>query len=241
MVFTTLLFSGVGSDIANAQSIYVDPDKDDDRPPLTFYNIPREKKIIVPKQDDETTRRRSPFFNTQPTPPRSSQGYVPQKYRSSTEFEKAFYANCTKQDSPYFTENGKHQFCACAADRINAAVPASKRTLITERSDAGQALRNQVAIDVYAPCMHHPVKDMLFQNCVQNDDVERSSRNASGLCDCISESMADFVASRAPAVMRTEIAKNPNVRNPLGAFLASDSYQDRSRQVLLACIQESTF
>ena len=31
------------TDMARAQSIYVDPDRDDDRPPLTFYNIPKEK------------------------------------------------------------------------------------------------------------------------------------------------------------------------------------------------------
>ena len=100
------------------------------------------------------------------------------------------------------------------------------------QDQSGRDATNKIIINVYAPCMEFPVRDLVFQKC-QKDAFQAGQK----ICSCLANNMASYVRQRAAADLPAILAQNPNAFDPMNAIVTSPSYEQKEKRIALGCIQ----
>lgn len=144
----------------------------------------------------------------------------------------SYQQNCIAQPNPNITPQTQQIFCACTAEQLKKTLTVEDMAATRGNDQAARDAMNKTIVNVYAPCMEFPVRDMVFMKC-QKDAYQAGQQ----ICQCLSSNMAKYVSQRAKSDLPAILAANPNVTDPMQAIVESPDYQQMEKRIALGCIQ----
>jgi len=152
-------------------------------------------------------------------------------------FSKAFYTNCKNQQQQSLKPDTHELLCACSAANLQQGkMNVTEISQMREDSPQGQAMRNKMLTEIYAPCIEFPTHDLISSRCLSDPKIKLATKQPAKVCGCMADRVSRHLADNAQEIIRAELAVNPNNLDPLGIFLNSAAYETQSRQALVACV-----
>lgn len=170
-----------------------------------------------------------------PAPAATQTGAVTEN--KETAFAKAYYLNCKKQNQNALKPDTQELLCSCSAANLQAGkMSIAEIKQMRENTPVGQEMRNKMLVEIYAPCIEFPTHDLIKGSCLSDPKIKVATKNPAALCGCMADKVSRHLADNAQEIIRSELEKNPNNLDPLGIFLNSATYEQQSRQALMACV-----
>lgn len=151
----------------------------------------------------------------------------------SNEQAQKYYESCATNRDERMSVATQDAFCQCSARGFKKHITIEDlTTLSTETGQAARDITNKMLINLYAPCMEHPVRDLVMNKCKQ--DAFQAGHK---ICECMASKMANYMSTRAGSELDAILKKTPDVYDPLGAITSSKSYEAQEKRTILQCIQ----
>lgn len=152
--------------------------------------------------------------------------------RISDEGKQAYFRNCLQQTDERISEQTHAIFCQCTAHFMQQNMSVEEiQTMSTQTQDARNIL-NKVVIQVYAPCMEFPVRDLIYNECRKEKD-----QVSNDICTCLADEMASYTAQTAQERLTTVLQTTPNITDPMDPIINSDAFHEKEKMVAMECIQ----
>lgn len=149
------------------------------------------------------------------------------------ETAQSYYQNCASQPEQNMSKETQDLFCKCTSFQMQKNMTIEDIQTMAQQSQAGRNALNRMILDVYAPCMEFPVRDLIFNNCRSNEFQVNA-----GICACLSSKMAAFTAESAQAELKQILQTTPNITDPLGPIIESPKFKQMEKRLALECIQQ---
>lgn len=158
----------------------------------------------------------------------------------SQDMAKKYYENCKSRPDPMnaMSAQSKDMLCTCTAAQMMKSMTVEDIKIMGGNDQPARNALNKMLTEVYAPCMEFPARDLVYGNCVANPQLKAAAPNLEGLCGCVAGQAAQYIAANGPGLMRSELAKNPNVTDPLGPLMHSDGFTKASQAFTMQCLQQ---
>lgn len=148
-----------------------------------------------------------------------------------------YYKNCKAKPPGIMSGETQDMLCSCTAGKLMENLSIEDMRTMTEETQEGRNMLNKMLIEVYAPCMEFPVKDLILDQCLKDPQLRTMSKNLDGLCGCVASGTAEYIATNGPDVLRQVLAKTPNITDPLGPMMESDAFQKEVQGRTMKCLQ----
>lgn len=142
-----------------------------------------------------------------------------------------YYQTCLQQKDERLTAETQDIFCKCTASQTTK-MSVEEFQAMARQDQSGRDATNKMILNVYAPCMEFPVRNLVFGKCQQN-----AYQAGAQICGCLANNMATYVRERAVKDLPQILAQNPNVYDPMEAIVSSPSYENMEKRIALGCIQ----
>lgn len=164
--------------------------------------------------------------------------FSPQEMEAMADFSNEYYKGCVQQPHRILSGEKLELLCACMSAGINESLSLDEMRTLVAHTPEGQTQRQAMMTDIYVPCMETPVRDLLMQGCLADENVQSRLTNRSDVCDCMAQSLSDHVQAIAPAYIENAMQDNPDLESPLAQIFSSPSYFETAQTTLVACIQQ---
>lgn len=149
----------------------------------------------------------------------------------SDEMAQSYYQNCNMKSDPNVSKDTQDIFCQCTAMHMQKFMSLEDMKQMQDPNPQRARLSmNKVILDVYAPCMEFPVRDLLFNTC-----KKRGAPSAA--CDCLANEMGKYTAASAQQMLYDILQKNPNIVDPMGPIVNSPKFKAKEQQAAQSCAQ----
>jgi len=143
-----------------------------------------------------------------------------------------FYEACATNRDERMSTKTQDAFCQCSARGYYKHITQEDLTDLRTDDQRQRNAMNKLALELYAPCMEHPIRDMVYNKCTK--DAYQAGQK---ICRCMATKMANYTATRAQAELATILKNNPNVSDPLHAITHSKAYEAQEKRIVMQCIQ----
>ncbi len=148
----------------------------------------------------------------------------------SSEMARDYITNCNKQTDERMSKETQDIFCRCTALQMQKNISVEDMQAM---SSGDRDAANKILINVYAPCMEFPVRDLIFNKC--RKDAYQAGKQ---ICDCMATKVAAYTAEQAQEQLENILKYNPDVYDPMQEIIESNGFQKYEKRVVLECIQE---
>lgn len=152
------------------------------------------------------------------------------------DFAGRYYQNCMAQDHPLLQGENLELLCGCTAAQLSKVMTVEQVRQMQEDTADGQYQRNRMMMFVYAPCIEHPTRALVLDQCMNDPKVRGAMKNFKTVCNCLADGMAAFMKERAPGVIESAIKYNEKDIDPLRRLLESKAFDDMSQAKMRECI-----
>lgn len=144
-----------------------------------------------------------------------------------------YYQSCMARSAADQTMSAetKDKYCQCTAIEMKRSMTMEEVKATTGNDQAARNAINKVMTRVYAPCMQHPVRDLIAQSCATKITNPK-------ICSCVSENMAAYTTREAQTQLPAILAANPNVTDPTKAFMESSAFEQNQKQIAMKCAMQ---
>lgn len=147
----------------------------------------------------------------------------------SDQFTKSFYGNCLNKSDPNITSETLDIFCQCNAMHMQKYLTMEDmQEMSNPDPQRARIAANKILLDVYAPCMEFPVRDLLFNTC-------RKRGAPAAACECLSREMGKYTAKTAQQTLYDILQKQPYITDPMGPIVNSPAFKKREQSVAQEC------
>ena len=153
--------------------------------------------------------------------------------RMSDQGTETYFGNCMDLRDERMSEETQAIFCECTSLQMQQNISVEEIQAMRGNDQRARNVINKVMLNVYAPCMEFPVRDLIYNKCRENKF--QASQN---ICSCLSEEMGKFTATSAKASLGNVLASNPNITDPMGPILESPEFVNHEKRTALSCIQQ---
>jgi len=151
----------------------------------------------------------------------------------SSEQAISYQQSCVNNRDERMTFDTQKLFCECTAHHMMSSLTVEDLMMVQGDGQAARNAINKMMMNVYAPCMEFPVRDLIFGRCMENEyQVEK------GICECLANKMADYSAEKAQKYLSEILRDNPNIEDPMGPIVNHASFRQHEKRLALSCIQE---
>ena len=147
-----------------------------------------------------------------------------------------YYDNCKNKSDPNITPITQKLLCACTAVQLFKNMSVGDVDSMALQNQAGRLALNKMIIDVYAPCMKHPAKELYYQNCITNPETQNLTKNPEKTCSCMSSNIASYLSTRGVDVFQKILRENPNITDPMAALSNDKTFQKFTQTQLMGCL-----
>jgi hypothetical protein len=172
-----------------------------------------------------------------PAPAKAPSGGTP----LSDEKTKEFYSQCVSKPAPPMTAESQAALCACTAEKMQQTMTVEDQKVLAQNDQEGRNMLNRMLLNVYAPCMNIPVKDMLEKQCLQDMQAKPAppGTNIADICRCMASKTGLWLSTNGRELMSQVLAANPNITDPMGPVMEDASFKSASTQNLTSCLSGS--
>lgn len=147
----------------------------------------------------------------------------------SDEFANSFYGNCLNKPDPNISTETQDIFCQCAAMHMQKFLTIEDmQQMSSPDPHRARMAANKILLDVYAPCMEFPVRDLLFNTC-------RKRGAPAAACECLAREMGKYTSQSAQQTLYDIIQKQPYITDPLGPIVNSPNFKAKEQAVAQEC------
>jgi hypothetical protein len=227
-IFILALILSVAPVQTYATEIFVRPNaaKPAETSPQPYATKPVEPLAIKPKPAQ-------PIESTTEAPPQDTQA---KPTANIADFAQRYYGNCTKQNHPVLKGQNLDMMCSCTAAKIQSSMSVEQMKAMQEQTEAGQFARNQMLLNVYAPCIEFPTRALILDQCLNNAQLKNTLKNYTQTCGCLGDGMASYMKDKAPAAIQEALSRKVDNFDPLRALLESPEFDSSQQQMLQTCI-----
>jgi len=147
-----------------------------------------------------------------------------------------YFENCLAAPSPNMSAETHEYLCACTSAQMMDNMTVKDVKTMTEQTQAGRFAMNKMLVQVYAPCMNYPAKELYYKNCITDPKTATLSKNPEKTCTCLSNSVANYLSNQGPAIFSEILNRNPNAVDPMAALADDPKFQKFTKSKLLSCV-----
>lgn len=137
-----------------------------------------------------------------------------------------YYDECLKRKHAYISQAGKELLCGCTSQRMETDLSYEDVVALFNDKDKAPDVHRELLQVSYGQCIRHPVNLMVYNDCMNMDALKPLGQKAQHVvCKCQSDTMSRFLTINGQDVVRLELSRNPENVDPLGSYLASDSFR----------------
>lgn len=152
------------------------------------------------------------------------------------DFSNAYYKNCMAQDHPILKGESLKLLCGCTAAKLPEAMTIPQLQAMATSTAEGDLQRSRMMMFVYAPCMEHPTKALILDQCMGDPKVRNGLKHANRVCECLGDEMGKFMKERGPRVIEGALRRNVKDLDPLGSLMQSKAFDKASQAALQDCM-----
>lgn len=161
---------------------------------------------------------------------------IPEPQATIEDYANRYYENCLTQKHPLLKDDNLELLCSCTAAQLPKAMTVDQIRQMKDDTAEGQYQRNRMMLFVYAPCIEHPTRALVLDQCMNDPKVQTGIKNFKTVCNCLADGMAAFMKERAPSTIETAIKFNEKDIDPLRKLLESTAFDEMSRAKMGECI-----
>lgn len=152
--------------------------------------------------------------------------------KMSNEKAGEFYKHCLQRaaEDKTMKQSTKALFCQCNMVHMQQTMTMEDVAASTGNDQAARNAINKMLIEVYAPCMEYPVRDLLAGQCAK--DIPGKPK----VCNCISDNMGSYMSKVAKPMFKEMLSKNPNMTDPMNALLENPEFKKQQQNMAFSCI-----
>ncbi len=144
-----------------------------------------------------------------------------------------YYQQCLMAPSnPPLSASTRDIFCQCTAMYVQKNISYEEMGLANQASATGHAIQQKILLQVYAPCMEFPVRELIQGECAANQALAAQPH----ICPCVSKNMAKYTAQSAQANLGAMLKTGQALGDPMNALLDSPEYQKAQQDVAMKCM-----
>lgn len=154
----------------------------------------------------------------------------------SDQMVKKFYGQClenSKKDGT-MTDTSAKSYCECTSKTMQQNMYVEELQAMSGQDQAARNAINKVVIDVNGPCMAIPLHDKIYKKCMT--DVGKY-----GMCECLASGISLELSEQTQSMMRTLLANNPNMYDPMGELMETPQYKDTEKKITMSCAMQQSF
>ncbi len=154
------------------------------------------------------------------------------KTKMSNDKAGQFYKLCLQRsaDDKIMKPATKALFCQCNMVHMQQNMTMEEIAATTGNDQAARDAINKTIVEVYAPCMEYPVRDLLAGQCAK--DIPGKPK----VCNCISDNMGSYMSKVAKPMFKEMLSKNPNMTDPMNALLENPEFKKQQESMAFSCI-----
>lgn len=150
----------------------------------------------------------------------------------------AYYQACMDRADERISLSAQESLCSCAAARMMVMMSVQElATMNPNPKHPGRQSYNKMLMNVYGPCMQHPVEDLLAAECERDRHIRAFSlRDPGALCRCMAQRTGTTFEQSAPDIVRRLLFYIPDMEDPLGPIMNDGTFRQRAYDNLYACL-----
>ena len=168
------------------------------------------------------------------TKPPAAQPQMPATRTPITpQIAQTYYQQCLMAPSnPPLSPSTRDIFCQCTAMFVQKNISYEEMGLANQATPAGHAVQQKILLQVYAPCMEFPVRELIQGECSANQALAAQPH----ICPCVSKNMAKYTAQSAQQNLAGLMKAGQNLGDPMNALLDSPAYQQAQQDIAMKCM-----
>lgn len=151
------------------------------------------------------------------------------------EMAKAYYDSCMGKRDQRMSTEAQDSLCTCTSEKMKETMSVEDIRTMGRDDQAGRDMLNKMMLNVYAPCMHRPIAEMVRDQCMMEDRMQSTRMHKVDLCACIGDKMGVWFTTNGRDLMAEVLAQNPNISDPIGPVMASQPFMNTTMDTMMAC------
>lgn len=150
----------------------------------------------------------------------------------------AYYQACMDRADERMSLSAQESLCSCASARMMVMMSVQElATMNPDPKHPGRAAYNKMLMNVYGPCMQHPVEERLTGECERDRHIRAFSlRDPGALCRCMAQQTGTTFEQNAPDIVRRLLYFLPGMEDPLEPIMNDATFRQRAYDNLYACL-----
>lgn len=151
----------------------------------------------------------------------------------------AYYANCMSRKVDRMSDDDQQNLCSCSAAKMMSTMSLEELTVMSPEKGPGRAAYDKMMTQVYGPCLHTPVQDQLYNECMSDPKIKDFAiKDQAGLCHCTSQKSGDDFANGASQLIAVILKNDPKVTDMYSAVLNNNTFRGQAYQNLFSCLHK---
>ena len=156
-----------------------------------------------------------------------------------------FFRECVAKPLFNVSEETTYENCACASAQVEIWEANNKTTtnkvgdFLTPAPEATEMTEDVLKFEIYAPCLHIPAREMLYDECAADRYNKYASqgdpKKLNFLCTCISNGIADYYEIAAQAHLQLRHSEGNEIYDPYEDVKITSEYVQHQRTVRSRC------
>jgi hypothetical protein len=206
--------------------------------------------FVKPKNSGswESPQHKGPVYNFKPKPkaeaPKLPPSDAPPAPAISNEMANNYYKNCISKEQSGMTPESQKELCACTAGKMVETMKPEEIQAMGTDTPEGQTQRDRMTLFVYMPCMEYPTRDLLYDQCVSDQQVVKGMKRYKEVCTCLAENMGKYVGEKGAETMAERVMRGEAEADPaalINAFMESTTFQEMASYHITTCTQKHEF
>lgn len=136
-----------------------------------------------------------------------------------------YYDECLKRKHAFISQQAKELLCGCTSQRMETDLSYEDVVALFTDKDKAPAVHRELLQVSYGQCIRHPVNLMVYNDCMAIDALKPLGQQSQHVvCKCQSDTMSRFLTLHGQDAIRIELSRNPDNIDPLGSYLATESF-----------------
>ena len=154
---------------------------------------------------------------------------------------KKMYKHCVKHKPPIIEQHSLEALCGCtAAETIGLMKPEEIETMLTDTKE-GLFQRERMVSLAYIPCMEHPIRDIVKNDCLSNKNFVEGLRTPVQVCNCIANNMGEYMLNENSYVTQdilNDKQKDATAYSVMMRFLENLTFKQQLAGANRRCVQK---
>jgi hypothetical protein len=144
------------------------------------------------------------------------------------------YQSCLAQGAPAeLTPQTKDIFCQCTATYTQKAITVEEMAAATTAGNPNAAaIQQKIILEVYAPCMEFPVRDLITAECVKTPALAANPQ----ICPCLAKNMSAYTAQTAQANLGKLMASGRPVGDVMNGLMETPEFKAAQQDIAMKCM-----